>query len=176
LVECYLLKADKVVVCIYNKRAARCVRACVLGDSSSSFFFTMVCWIKNPLDFNYCCYTDRFVQFWKWIFPYIIIILIQASAKILPPHLRYVCPTRREWIDLQKTGVMTWWRLKEISGSISRILNLQNTGVDELVKRGFIQIVLVTTHLLHTFFGYNMEAGTRTFLENLEKQVLVEFL
>jgi hypothetical protein len=87
------------------------MRACVLGDSSSSFFFTMVCWIKNPLDFNYCCYTDRFVQFWKWIFPYIIIILIQASAKILPPppplrvsHSSRVDRSAEDWShDLVKT-------------------------------------------------------------------------
>jgi hypothetical protein len=51
--------------------------------------------------------------------------------------------------------LMSWWRLKEISGSISRRLE-----VDELVKTGFIL----------------MKAGTRTFLENLEKQVPVEFL
>jgi hypothetical protein len=40
-------------------------------------------------------------------FSYIVIILIQVTAKILPLP-RYVCPTCREWIDLQKAGVMSW--------------------------------------------------------------------
>jgi hypothetical protein len=39
-------------------------------------------------------------------------------------------------------------------------IDLQNTGVDELVKTGFIQLVLVATHLFTHIFGYNMEAGT----------------
>jgi hypothetical protein len=40
-------------------------------------------------------------------FSYIVIILIQVTAKILPLP-RYVCPTCQEWIDLQKAGVMSW--------------------------------------------------------------------
>jgi len=105
-------------------------------------------------------------------FPYIVIILIQATAKILPLPC-YVCPTCREWIYLQKAGVMSWWRLKEI-----RWIDLQKTGVDELVKteREWIDLQKTGSWWAGEDGIYTMEAGIRTFLENLEKQVPVEFL
>ncbi len=146
--------------------------ACVVILVHLLFFFTMV-FDEILLSLIIVATLTDLLSSRNAFFSYIVIILIQVTAKILPLP-RNVCPTCQEWIDLQKAGVMSWWRLKEISGSISRRRELMSwwrlkeisgsisrrLEVDELVKTGFIL----------------MKAGTRTFLENLEKQVPVEFL
>jgi hypothetical protein len=66
-----------------------------------------------------------------------------------------VCPTCREWIDLQKTGVDELVKTER-----DQWIDLQNTGEDELVKTGFIQLVLVAIHLsLHTFWDIIWKLG-----------------
>jgi len=146
--------------------------ACVVILVHLLFFFTMV-FDEILLSLIIVATLTDLLSSRNAFFSYIVIILIQVTAKILPLP-RNVCPTCQEWIDLQKAGVMSWWRLKEISGSISRRRESMSwwrlkeisgsisrrLEVDELVKTGFIL----------------MKAGTRTILENLEKQVPVEFL